>query len=224
MTDADLPETPRRVAERIADDSEHPPEEFTEAIHELREYSVPFGEIERSIRAKYGLQREKEAIKWETVVDTLGDLAPDDALGVRSTEGYVVTGRVANIADADVLEPGDGAVSISDPTVWNVTGDVVEPVELDHGPPKSYRYDDNRGRGSPEDWDGPSVSIGVGLDEYRGDLVLTLRTPLWDSRGVNYYGPHHVGPIVAVTTGDLVDPRTLLNPNEDPPNAHGGFL
>lgn len=147
------------------------------------------------------------------------DPAPGEALVVRSAEGYIAAGEIGNANDS--FEPGDWLVNIPDPVVWDVSNRTAERVKLDYGPTIDYRYDDGP-PGGPDDWAGPSLSIGVG-DGQRGGTeqvpVLRIPDPVFDSKGVRYYFPQDVGDVVRVSTGQLVDLSMLLDEEEEPPRT-----
>ena len=146
------------------------------------------------------------------------DPAPGEALVVRSAEGYIAAGKIGDTNES--FEPGDWLISIPDPVVWNVSDGAAEWVKLDHGPTIDYRYDDGP-PGGPDDWGGPSLSVGVGDGRGGAECVPVLRVPdpVFDSKGVRYYVPQPVGDVVAVLTGALVDPSMLLKPEEEPPRT-----
>jgi len=140
------------------------------------------------------------------------DATTGEALAVRSIEGYIAGGQI-DCVNTERLSPGSWVATITDPTVWEITDDKTKAVQLDHGPTVDYRYyDDYWGLGTPDDWDGPSVDLGVGHDTEQ--LELRLPEPTYDSKGVRFYTPKEVGQLVDVSVGGIVDPATLLKNDE----------
>ena len=151
--------------------------------------------------------------------DTLDDADPGDAVAVRADHGYITAGVVGDINEDGDLSGGDWLVSLREPVVWEINDGTADPVKLDYGPNIDYRYDDGP-PGGPDDWDGPSVSLGVGSrrSDAPGEVVLRLPDPVWDGSGVRYYVPRSAGALTAVSTGAIVDPCLLLKPDERPPS------
>lgn len=210
--------TPKEVAQRVADDCDADLDEILEAAEVMAECTVPTNEIERTLREKYTSGNSSTDGPGDEALETLGGYAAGDAVAVRGDD-FLVAGVIETVNDEEAADPEECLISIDDPVVWRLTDARAEEIDPDMGPPLSYRYDDDRGKGSPSDWDGPKVTVGI--SHSNDDRVLRLPEPVHDTNGVRYYMSQEVGAVTDISVGGIVDPRSLLEADERPPASQG---
>lgn len=152
----------------------------------------------------------------ELLPDPLAEAEEGDPVAVRTENDRIASGVISEYIVGS--EFGQVCIKVAEAVLWDVEGGVAEPIELDQGTPEKYR----RGSSSdltPEDWEGPKVSIGITTRPTGGGAVISRPEPVYDTRGLWYYNSVWSGEVKEARVGGLIAPTVLLKHDERPPTA-----